>query len=110
MADILIECPACHAGVAPDAIFCPHCGRKLREELTVWKIISAVFIGLFLPPLGFFTGFRYLKSKDERTRQVGILAIGLTIISLVFTSILTVKFMGEVNSQINSQMQLYNEF
>ncbi|MCX6755976.1 MAG: hypothetical protein NTX85_01405 [Candidatus Nomurabacteria bacterium] len=84
-------CAMCHQILKPEYYFCPNCGTKVQDsplstnpaEQTKLYIYSIV-----LPWIGFFTigkwdGIKYLKSKDEKTKQIGFIACALMGISFV---------------------------
>lgn len=51
--------------------------------ITVWKQIFIYLVSFFLAPLGLGWGFAYIRSKDLKVRIVGLIAITLTVISVV---------------------------
>lgn len=85
--DTLI-CSACHQPISPDYYFCPNCGNGLKEKPTPVSIVMQIGIyalSIFLPPLGFWPGFKYVIKKYPQAKRVGIIAIVLTALSTVLT-------------------------
>lgn len=80
-------CRNCHLPVLDTYHFCPNCGKKVNEVMSV-SIASQLKIyalSLILPPLGLWPGIKYLRSTDEKAKWIGIIAIILTILSTIFT-------------------------
>ena len=73
------------------------------NQMTIGKQISIYALSFFLPPLGLIPGIKYLLRKDQKTKTVGIIAIILTIISIMVTIWMSVGFI----SQVTKQIQLY---
>ena len=81
-------CPQCHQPVLPEAYFCPNCGKSLKEkELSTTKFTQAWIYGLslFLPPLGFWPGIKYFRSSDPKAKQIGMIALILSVVSTIAT-------------------------
>lgn len=87
MNEVLIPfCPYCGTAIQPVDSFCPHCGKSLEELLrgiSIGKQIYIYFMSLLLPPAGIVYGMRYLKIPNQQVKTVGIVAIILTVISLL---------------------------
>ena len=64
-------------------------------------------VSIFLPPLGLWPGVRYFLQKDPKKRKVGLVAIILTIISTIVTIWLTIGFINNITSNLNTQLQQY---
>lgn len=102
------KCPFCQADLQLDDFFCPVCGKKIREKplsATVWRQIGIYLLSFFLPPLGFWPGFKYLRQNEQKLKNIGIIAILLTVISLVVTALITVNIINQVNEQMTKQLQ-----
>jgi hypothetical protein len=52
--------------------------------------------------LGLWPGFRYLFSKDPKAKVIGIIAIVLTIVSLVVTIWATANYLTSQLNNLNS--------
>lgn len=100
-------CPSCHVVVRPTDYFCYNCGKNLRPSplSTSLSAQTALYLkSFFLPPMGIIWGLRYLKQKDSKSQIVGLLAIVVTIISIVIAVKTTIDLIATVNTQINSQL------
>ena len=81
-------CPVCHQPIKPEYYFCPNCGTNLKETLggiSVWTQVGIYFISVFLPPLGFWPGVKYFMKQNPQAKKIGIIAIGLTLLSSIIT-------------------------
>jgi hypothetical protein len=86
-------CFYCHQPILATYYYCPNCGTNLRagqlstsESAQAWLYIFSII----LPMLGFlfitkWKGWKYYKSQDPRTHQIGTIAIALVIISTAGT-------------------------
>jgi hypothetical protein len=86
-------CPQCHLPVLPSYYFCPNCGKKLEDaplSTSIWAQIWLYVYSLILMPITCYLiytrwqGVKYFKSKDPKAHQMGVIAIVLLIISIVF--------------------------
>lgn len=75
------------------------------NQMTIGKQISIYALSIFLPPLGLIPGIKYLLQKDQKTKTVGVIAIMLTIISIIVTIWISVGFI----SQVTTQLQRYQD-
>jgi uncharacterized membrane protein YqaE (UPF0057 family) len=101
-------CPFCHFPLAQNYYFCPNCGKKINEPpVSNAKAIGVYLLSIFLPPLGLWPGIRYLFSKEQKTRTVGMVAIVLTIISTVVTLWISIGLFNNINQSVSSQMNQY---
>lgn len=81
-------CKYCGFAVSDNFYFCPNCGKKLIEpplSTSIGKQIGIYALSFFLPPLGLVPGFRYLRQKDSKSKIVGLIAILLTLVSIIIT-------------------------
>ena len=104
-------CPFCAKPVTAEDYFCPHCGKKIRDKplsTTLLTQFGIYALSFFLPPLGLWPAFRYLRQSDQAHKRIGWIAIGLTIITVVLTSIITVGIMNSINATVNTQLQQYS--
>ena len=109
----LVKCPVCHLEVRPSDYFCFNCGKNLKPKPLSTSLTKQILIyleSIFLPPMGFLWGIRYLRQKGSASRAIAIIAIILTVVSLV----LLIKFTNDlakiINEQVNRQLlefQLY---
>lgn len=90
---VTIPCPQCHLPVPPEAYFCANCGQELRAKPLSTSAATQAWIYAFsiiLPMIAYLAithwpGIKYLKSSDERAKQIGIIATALLVISTVVT-------------------------
>jgi uncharacterized membrane protein YvbJ len=90
-------CPYCGAPVQKDFMFCERCGKPLKGgqlSVTVMMQIGIYAMSLFLPPLGFWPGVKYFRDSDPKAKQIGMIAIALSIVSLILTFWLMDYFMN----------------
>jgi uncharacterized paraquat-inducible protein A len=103
-------CKHCKANVSPTDYFCPNCGKKLRDkpQSTGWLRQLVVYaISFLLPPLGLWPAVRYLKQPDQKSKNIGIAAIVITIVSIVLSVYLAVEMLNSINKELNSQLNGY---
>lgn len=98
------RCPSCHMIVRPTDYFCFNCGKSLLLKplsISTGRQIL-IYLGSFLlPPLGLFWGWRYLRQGERKSKIVGLIAIILTVISLIITLQLAFGFINSYTSQLN---------
>ncbi|MFA5742843.1 MAG: hypothetical protein WC921_02540 [Candidatus Paceibacterota bacterium] len=100
-----IICPSCKSATLAVAYFCSNCGKQLRDKppaVTLSRQVIVYFVSLFLPPFGFWYAWKYLKMVDHESRKIGIVAVVLTIISILVTIWLTEGFINLVNQSLES--------
>nr|MBI5455359.1 hypothetical protein [Candidatus Levybacteria bacterium] len=91
------QCKYCNFIILSSYYFCPNCGKKLHEpplSISIGKQIGIYLLSFFLPPLGLMPAFRYIKQSDPKSKTVGIIALLLTIISVVISIQLINSLMG----------------
>lgn len=76
-------------------------------SVSIEKQIGVYALSVLLPPLGLWPGIKYLKAADSKAKTVGIIAIALTIISIIITLWVSVGIFSQVNQGINAQLQGY---
>lgn len=69
---------------------------------TISKQIVIYLVSFFLPPFGLGWGFKYIKFHDEKVKRVGLIAILLTIVSIILTIWITMSFFNSYSQTINS--------
>jgi hypothetical protein len=97
-------CPSCKSAVSAAAYFCPNCGKQLRDkppDTTLLKKIIVYSVSLFLPPFGLWYAWKYLKYGDYESRRICIIAVILTIISIIVTTWLTAGFINSIFQSLN---------
>ncbi len=103
-------CPACHASVPAGDLFCPNCGKPLKAAplgTTIWKQIGIYSVSLFLPPFGLWYVWKYLRSGDKKAREIGIVALVLTILSIAVTIWTSVALVNSFNQTLNQTLGSY---
>lgn len=79
----------------------------MDSQTTFSKQLWIYLVSFFLPPFGIWPAVKYLRQPDEKSKKIGLVAIFLTIISLLITVWLTMNFINSFNRQLNSQLDLY---
>jgi len=98
-------CPTCHLELLPEFYFCPNCGRSVRPKplaTSISKQISIYLISFFLPPFGLVPAIKYLQQKDGKI--IGIIAIVLTVLSIVIATYFTVAVIHSYSQLLTSQL------
>lgn len=102
-----IICNTCHFANPPGAYFCSNCGKSLKDKplsSTVGKQAVIYFVSFFLPPLGLWYVWKYLKQPDSKSKKIGITAFVLTFISII----IAIWYSVELISIINQSMSAFN--
>lgn len=105
-------CLYCGNSIALADYFCPHCGKKLREQPLSTHFTRQVYIyllSLLLPPLGLWPAIKYLRQQDEKAKKIGLVALVLTIISLLVAIWLTMGFINSINQKFSNQLNGYED-
>lgn len=100
-------CPFCNANISLSSFFCQNCGKKLRERPLSTSILRQIFIylvSMLLPPYGIWYGIKYLKQNNNNAKAIGIVAIVLTLISLMFMVVTTMSLVNTVNQLLSGKM------
>src|SRR5689334_13095391 len=93
-------CPVCHTAVSATHYYCFNCGANLKPaplSVSISKQISLYIKSILLPPMGIVWGMRYLRQPDPKSKLVGVIAITLTIITLVITIVAVKGVIDAVN-------------
>lgn len=102
-------CSKCNLPVLTAFYFCPNCGKSLRPKplsTSIGKQIGVYLVSFFLPPLGLWPGIRYLFQKSGKAKVIGIIAVLLTMISVLITLQLVMGIVDQFNQQLSTQVQL----
>jgi predicted nucleic acid-binding Zn ribbon protein len=102
--DEAATCPVCHTAIRSTDYFCFNCGANLHPKPPSIKIEDQIMLYLgsfFLPPMGVIWGLKYINQKDSKSKTVGWVAFGLTVISILIAVQMTMKIMNSVSSQMN---------
>ncbi len=100
------NCPVCHIALPADAYFCPNCGTSLKEKGPSTDILVQIkiyLISFFIPPAGFWYGWKYMKQGDDLSKRIAWIAMILTVVSLVGTIWLTMVTLDSINSQLGGK-------
>ena len=106
----LIKCKECGHEISDEALACPNCGKPQRDKppsVSLSRQITVYFVSLFLPPFGLWYVWKYLKQKDSKSKKIGIVALILTIISIIITIWFIGKLVDSINQALNS-VNIYN--
>lgn len=101
----LIKCKECGREISDEALACPNCGKPQRNKppsVSLSRQIIVYLVSLFLPPFGLWYAWKYLKQKDGKSKKIGIAAIILTVISIIFTIWFIEGFVNLINQILNS--------
>ena len=108
-----VICKHCHEHVQAEFYFCPNCGNKIHEppyKFSLLATIGVILESILLPPLGIFPGVKYLRKDDHRAKIIGITAIILTILSMIFLVMFLKNYINSVNKQLNDVNYLQNMY
>ncbi|MBP6044935.1 MAG: zinc ribbon domain-containing protein [Microgenomates group bacterium] len=98
-------CSTCKFQISSEWFFCPNCGKQLKEKvpvITVWKQILIYLVSFFLAPLGLGWGFKYIRSTDLKVRIVGLVAIFLTVVSVILLFYTFKSFADQYGKVLNN--------
>ncbi len=68
--------------------FCPQCGKKIHEPPPATSLGAQALVycvSFFLPPLGLWYAYKYLKHGGGAEMKIGAAAIMLTVIAIGLT-------------------------
>ena len=105
--ETLLQCPTCHAPLRADYYFCYNCGKSIKSappSTSLSKQILLYLGSVLLPPMGIFWGWKYLRHNDPKSRMIGIIAVVLTVVSLIVTTKIAVDYMNKVNEEVSRQL------
>lgn len=101
-------CPVCHIEVRSTDYFCSNCGKNLHPAppgTTVADQAKLYLGSIFLAPMGIVWGLRYLRGLDQKSKVMGMVAIGLSTITILVVLKYTVDFINTLNSQMGKGLQ-----
>lgn len=107
---ISFMCPRCHFPVKPEYYYCPNCGVKLTEAPMGTGLMDQLLLYAFsiiLPWIAYLAitkwqGIKYLRSPDERAKQIGLIALILLVASSVVAFWMTyVWIQGYIQQSLN---------
>jgi len=103
----LLACPKCQNRSDPTDFFCRVCGEKLKGEplsTSFLKQLSIYLISLLLPPLGLIPGIKYLRQSDHKSKQIGIMAVIITLISVIISILIFRNLLGTFSEALGGQL------
>ncbi len=106
-------CQVCHQPLQPAFYFCPNCGKKIKEtppSMTLLTQLGIYALSLLAPPLGLWPAIKYLKQPDAKSKKVGVIAIVMTLFSLVVTFYFANQLAIKVNEEVMRQVQQIQGF
>ena len=83
-----IICPKCGSMVPASAYFCPQCGKPLKAKpisTSFSKQVLVYLVSFFLPPFGLTYTWQYYKQGDEKSKEIALFSLILTIVSVILT-------------------------
>lgn len=111
-------CPVCHQPVLPNYYFCPNCGAKVHDpplSTTPLTQLGLYAFSIVLPIICYlliskWKGIVYLRSKDERAREVGVIACCLlalsTFATFYYAYVWTEEALQQATSQVNQELNM----
>lgn len=107
-------CSYCHQPVLSSYYFCPNCGTKLSLDPLSTSIEAQVLLYAFsitLPLICFifvskWSGLKYYRSSDEKTKTIGTIAFLILIISTLVTIWLAYAWTQEVINSLNKSISM----
>lgn len=73
------------------------------------KQIGIYALSFFLPPLGLWPAFKYLRQEDTKAKTIGAIAIILTVISIALSLVIFGEVMKSINQSVSSQLNMYQQ-
>ena len=107
------NCPKCHVVVRPTDYFCYNCGKNLKPAPPTTDTASQIALyakSILLPPFGIYWALTYLKEKEAKPRIIGVIAIVLTLVSLLIGFIALKNLSDTVNQQMSRQLNSINNY
>lgn len=104
-----LVCPTCGNILVPGDVFCPKCGTKIiqvPQNIGIGRQIYIYVISFLLPPLGLIWTWKYLRTGNSQQKRIGLIAAGLTVISIILTLWATMGFFSGLQSQMSSYTNL----
>ncbi len=104
-------CKYCKSPISDTFYFCPNCGKKLKEppyKFSLSKTIVIILESVLIPPFGLIPGIRYFLKNDHKAQIIGMVAIGLTIISTIVGIMFTINLFKGTMKTYNDISQMQN--
>jgi len=109
----LLTCPKCQNSNNVTDFFCRICGYKLKEKplsTSLLKQLSVYLISLLIPPLGLIPAVKYLRQDESKSKQIGMIAIIITIVSVIISIGLLSNLMNTFNKVLEGRSDIYESF
>lgn len=106
--DNFVKCPGCLTDNPADSNFCLKCGFQIKEiplSTSLFKQLGVYFVSFFLPPFGLIPALKYLRQNDPKLKNIGLIAIFLTFLSIVITIYLGISLFSSINTEVNRNLQ-----
>ena len=105
--DESVICSTCHTNVRQSDYYCFNCGKNLKlkpPSVSTSTQITLYIKSALVPPFGFYWAIKYLKQPDRKSKIVGLVAIAVTTIALIYMIIFTNKFIRIVNEDVYKEL------
>jgi len=105
--DQVLTCPICRNSIDLTDFFCRACGAPLKEKplsISLFKQLSLYALSVLLPPFGLIPAIKYLRQEDSKAKQVGIIAVVLTLVSLIVSIMLLFNLLNTYSQAITGQL------
>lgn len=105
--DQVTTCPVCQNSIDQTDFFCRACGAPLKEKplsISLFKQLSLYALSVLLPPFGLIPAIKYLRQEDSKAKQVGIIAVVLTLVSLIVSIMLLFNLLNTYSQAITGQL------
>jgi hypothetical protein len=111
MDPLTLKCPRCLTENPFENNYCLKCGFQMKAippSSSITKQISIYLISFFLPPFGLIPAIKYLRQSDPKLKQIGIVAIIITLISIFISVYTGIILYNELSRQVNQEIQNLN--
>ncbi len=105
-----IVCPFCHVPSPPGAYFCGNCGHPLRKaplSISIGKQIQIYLVSFLAPPFGLVYAWQYLREESDKSKIIGMVAVALTILSIVIAWDIIKPIWDSLNQNLNAFNGIY---
>lgn len=109
-------CSYCHQPLKPEYYYCPNCGKAVHEpplSITPLTQLGIYVFSIILPMICYLAitkwpGLKYYRSSDEKTKQVGAIAIILLVLSsfvtFYYAYVWTEEAIQQTTAQVNQEL------
>jgi len=105
------KCFKCHVAVRLTDYFCYNCGNNLKPVPPSVSLVDQIALyikSILVPPFGILWAIKYLRQDSGKSKIVGIVAIILTLTSLIICLILFKNFVNNVNNEVSKQLNSFS--